>query len=99
MSEIDRDDEEAIVEHLRQQEMAEEDIVLDDVVQAIESGRILENYAEHRRGPCCLLFGYTGTRRPLHVVCTTVQPVLILITVYEPMPPKWVTPTQRRIKT
>lgn len=78
-----------------QQEMAEEDILLDDTLQAILSGLILENYPEHRRGPCCLVCGYTDQGRPLHVVCTTAQPLLILITVYEPRPPKWVTPTRR----
>ena len=78
-----------------QQEMAEEDIVLEDVLQALGSGQILEHYPEHLRGACCLLCGYTDQGRPLHVVCTTAQPLLILITVYEPKPPKWVTPTQR----
>lgn len=78
-----------------QQEMAEEDVSLEDTLQAILSGQILENYPEHRRGPCCLVCGYTDQGRPLHVVCTTAQPLLILITVYEPKPPKWVTPAQR----
>ncbi len=34
--------------------------------------------------------------RTLHIVCTTAQATLIIITVYEPLPPKWTTPTQRR---
>lgn len=76
-------------------EMDEEDILLGDVLQAISGGEILENYPEHRRGACCLLHGTTGTGRPLHVVCTTSGTSLILITVYEPMLPKWKTPTQR----
>jgi hypothetical protein len=79
-----------------QQEMVEEDIILDEVLQAIATGKILENYPEHRRGACCLVYGITQNDRPLHIVCTTAQPVLIIITVYEPKPPKWVTPTQRR---
>lgn len=78
-----------------QQEMAEEDISLGDTLEAILSGQILENYPEHLRGPCCLISGYTRQQRPLHVVCTTAKPTLILITVYEPRPPKWVTPTRR----
>jgi hypothetical protein len=82
-----------------QQEMADEGITLDDVLQAICAGRVLENYPEHRRGACCLLYGITQQGRPLHIVCTTAQPVLIIITVYEPKPPKWVTPTQRRPRT
>jgi len=78
-----------------QQEMAEEDILLSDVLETLQTAQVLEHYPEHRRGPCCLVCGYTFARRPLHVVCTTEQPLLILITIYEPRPPKWETPTQR----
>jgi hypothetical protein len=91
----------AAVENIRvtqhaQQKMVEEDITLNEVLQAISIGRILEDYPEHRRGACCLLYGLTKRGRALHIVCTTAQPMLIVITVYEPRPPKWVTPTQRR---
>lgn len=79
-----------------QQEMTEENIILNDVLEVISTGAILENYPEHQRGACCLLCGFTQNNRPLHVVCTTAQPVLIIITVYEPKLPKWLTPTQRR---
>jgi hypothetical protein len=91
----------ANVENLRitqhaQQEMVEENIVLDEVLEAIATGQVLENYPEHRRGACCLFNGHTQSDRPLHIVCTTTRPVLIIITAYEPRPPKWITPTQRR---
>jgi len=79
-----------------QQEMAEEDITFDEVLEAIATGQILENYPKHRRGACCLLNGVTKKGRPLHIVCTTERPVLIIITVYQAKPPKWTTPTQRR---
>ena len=79
-----------------QQEMVEEDICLDEVLAAIGRGEILEHYPEHRRGACCLVFGTTEEGRPLHIVCTTAQPMLILITAYEPRPPKWLTPRKRR---
>ncbi len=78
-----------------QQEMVEERISLDEVLEAIGRAEILEHYAEHRRGACCLLGGATDAERPLHVVCTTAQPLLVLITVYEPKPPKWITPRTR----
>lgn len=74
--------------------MVEEGITLDEVLEAIRNSEILEDYPGHRRGPCCLILGWTKTLRPLHVVCTTGQPVLIIITVYEPRPPKWVTPRE-----
>lgn len=93
----------AAVEALRvtqhaQKEMDAEEITLDEVLSAIANGRILEDYSEHKRGACCLLYGPTYNGRPLHIVCTTAQPLLIIITVYEPLPPKWVSPTQRREK-
>lgn len=110
MSEADARDLASLLESLRvqaasgnlrltqhaQQEMVEENIVLQEVLDAVAMSRVLERYPEHRRGPCCLLNGMTQAGRPLHVVCTTARPTLILITVYEPKPPKWVTPTQRR---
>ena len=78
------------------QEMVEENILLDEVLEAISKGRILEDYPQHRRGACCLLYGLTEAGRAIHIVCTTAQPILIIITVYEPKLPKWTTPTQRR---
>ncbi len=77
------------------QEMVQEDIILDEVLQVIAGGKVLEDYPDHRRGACCLLSGVTSRGRPLQIVCTAAQPVLILITVYEPRPPKWVTSTER----
>ena len=79
-----------------QQEMVEEGVTLDDVLEAISQGQILEDYPHHRRGACCLLNGLTNEGRAIHVVCTTEHPTLVIITVYEPSWPKWVTPTQMR---
>ena len=77
------------------QEMVEDDVSMDDVLEALGNGTIIEDYPTHRRGACCLVNGVTRTGRPLHVVCTTEQPILVIITVYEPKPPKWTTPVQR----
>ena len=79
-----------------QQEMVEEGVSLDDVLEAISHGQVLEDYPNHRRGACCLLNGLTSEGQAIHVVCTTDRPTLIIITVYEPSLPKWVTATQRR---
>jgi len=75
--------------------MVEENITLAEVLEAMATGRILEDYPQHRRGPCCLISGETVQRRPLHVVCTTDLPLVVIITAYEPKPPKWITPFQR----
>lgn len=76
------------------QEMVEEDILYDSIREAISNGRVIENYPEHQRGSCCLVCGKSG-KRYLHVVCTTSLEVSVIITVYEPKPPKWITPFQR----
>ena len=93
--------EQALADNVRvtrhaQQEMVEDDISLDDVLEAVSHGTVLEDYPRHRRGACCLVYGPTRAGRAIHVVCTTGQPTLVIITVYEPTSPKWTTPTQRR---
>ncbi len=80
-----------------QQEMTAEAIGPEDVLHAIVAGQVLENYPTHQRGACCLLHGQSAQGRPLHVVCTTARATLVIITVYQPLPPKWTTPTQRRV--
>ena len=87
--------ENALVTQHAHQEMAEEEIAFDDLLEAVATGQILENYPDHRKGACCLVNGITNAGRPLHVVCTTALPVLIIITVYEPKAPRWVSPTVR----
>ena len=61
---LDRIREQALADNVRvtrhaQQEMVEEDISLDDVLEAISQGTVLEDYAQHRRGACCLVYGQT----------------------------------------
>ena len=81
-------------QHVRQ-EMAAEAISPDDVLAAIDRGQILENYPKDPRGASRLLGGTTAALRPLHIVCASRSRALIIITVYEPKPPKWPTPSQR----
>ena len=77
------------------QEMVSDGLLLADVLAGLETSQLLENYPEHKRGACALFGGVAPDGRPIHIVCTTANPVTILITVYEPKPPKWPTPTQR----
>ncbi|MEI2689521.1 MAG: DUF4258 domain-containing protein [Anaerolineae bacterium] len=75
-----RSDDLRITQHAHQ-EMVAEDITLDHLKEAIRTSELLENYPQHQRGACCLLAGQTSNGHPLHAVCTTTQPVLIVITV------------------
>lgn len=66
-----------------------------DVETALERGTVLETYPEDRRGRSCLVYG-ESRNRPIHIVCgRTTSDQLVIITVYQPTPPKWVTPTVR----
>ena len=78
------------------EEMVEDDVSYDQLCEALLNGTVIENYPEHQRGACCLICGQTNSGRYLHIVCTTSLEVIIIITVYEPKLPKWVTPFQRR---
>ena len=109
MEEIDATDLQAVLRRIRaqaeaenvlitqhaHQEMVDKEITIDELLEAIAVGQIVENYPEHRRGACCLLYGLSRSDRSIHIVCTTAQPSLIIITAYEPKPPRWTTPTQR----
>jgi len=77
-------------------EMYEDDFSSEDVLQALLGGELIENYPDHKRGPCSLINGLAVDSRPLHVVCGTGYPELVIITVYEPKPPKWISPIERR---
>ncbi|MFH1731491.1 MAG: DUF4258 domain-containing protein, partial [Planctomycetota bacterium] len=77
------------------QEMAEEGVSYADVHDVLSSAQVIENYPEHKRGPCCLICAKTRRARFLHVVCTTSLEAAIIITVYEPKLPKWATPFER----
>lgn len=80
------------------QKMVEEEFTLDKVLKVVLAGTILENYPEHRRGACCLVGGTTQSGRPVHVVCTTAQPVLIIITVLRTQTTKMVNPNAKEAK-
>jgi hypothetical protein len=77
------------------QRMVEHNVTYDDVREVLLEAFVVENYPDHKRGPCCLVCGLTREDRYLHVVCTTSLQVAIIVTVYEPTAPKWVSPSER----
>ena len=62
----------------------------EEIEQAIAGGEIIEDYPDDYYGPSCLILGYTGSRRPLHVHCTyATRPRVKIITVYQPDRSEW----------
>ena len=68
------------------------DISVAELEQAISNrSEVIEDYPQDKYGPSCLILGFTGDGRPLHVQCShATRPVLKIITVYEPDPDLWI---------
>ena len=65
-------------------------ISVQELREAIDAGEIIEDYPDDKYGPSCLIFGFTMTRRPLHVQCSyPSRPLLKIITLYEPDENLW----------
>ena len=66
-------------------------ITVQELREAVSTGKVVEDYPEGKYGPSCLIFGSTVAGRALHVQCSypSRSPVKI-VTVYEPDPELWI---------
>jgi hypothetical protein len=80
--------------HAAEEALAEE-ITRTEIETVLLTAQIVGNYPDWWLGPSCLIYGRTETGRDLHLVASCLQLPVTIITVYEPRPPKWLTPTQR----
>ena len=73
-------------------------IHIDELLEVLESGEIIEDYPDDKPYPSCLIFGRAQSGRPLHIVCAPVsdETLLIVITTYEPDPNKWEADLKKR---
>lgn len=73
-------------------------IRVDEVLHALESGEIIEDYPTDGPYPSCLILGWIDAGRPLHIVCAPVpdERRLIVITAYRPDPDRWDAEFRRR---
>ena len=73
-------------------------IHLEEVLQIIETGEIIEQYLDDTPYASCLLLGYTRSGRSLHLVCAPVsaEERLILITTYQSDLNRWDQDLRRR---
>ena len=74
-------------QHAHQERQAEE-ITTEEIEGAILTGEIIERYKRDPRGESVLIAG-ESTGRSLHVVCGKRSDRILIVTVYEPKPPKW----------
>ena len=80
--------------HATEEALAEE-ITRSEIEAAMLNAQVLEDYPDWWLGPSCLISGRTDAGRDLHIVASYSGLPVMIITVYEPRPPKWITPTKR----
>jgi len=78
-----------------EQERQNDNLMLSDIRESLLNGIILEQYEDMGRGESCLVVGFTKLGKPIHIVCGERKCNLVIITVYVPSPPKFVTPYKR----
>ena len=70
-------------------EHIDEKISIDDFINCIKTGEIIEPYPDDYPHPSCLVFGYSTAKQPLHVVIGCDKISIYAITAYHPNPQEW----------
>lgn len=81
-------------QHARR-EMREEPfgrIAENEVYEALLDGEVIEDYPDDTPYASCLIFGRSRVGRPIHLVCAYApeDDRVIIVTVYEPDPGRWI---------
>jgi hypothetical protein len=72
-------------------------ISVQQIREALGSGKVIEDYPDDKYGPSCLVLGFTAEGKAIHVQCShPSRSLLKIITVYEPDPDEWIGFEQRR---
>lgn len=77
------------------QRMFERGIYEEDVSLVLRTGETIEDYPDDSPYPSRLTLGWVG-RRPIHLVTATSEREIIVVTVYEPNPLRWLPGFKKR---
>ena len=75
--------------------MAERQISTKDVRSALSDGVVIKEYPDDPPYPSKLLLGFISSR-PVHVVFSELEEIMIIISVYEPDSESWESDFKRR---
>jgi len=75
--------------------MIEKSVDRQEVEEAILGGEIIEEYADDKYSPSCLIYGKSRKGRNLHIQISY-PPAVVVITTYEPDPKEWINGKFRR---
>ena len=73
-------------------ELAADDLTVDDILGGVDDAEVLEEYPNFAKGPCVLVLELDSLSRPIHVVWGIPlghSSPAVLVTAYRPDPEKW----------
>ena len=79
--------------------LSERGISIDDIVNIINNGEIIEEYPTDVSFPSCLILGMSINNKYLHAVISLNENFINLITAYHPDPSRWNTDFKTRKET
>lgn len=80
-------------------ELAEDDILVRDIVAGVREATIIEDYSEYPKGPCVLVLQKDPQGKPIQVVWGIPKgesSPAVLVTAYRPDPARWSKDFMRR---
>lgn len=83
-------------------ELAQDGILVTEVVAGVVDGQLVEDYPEYPKGPCVLVLQRDRAGEPVHVVWgipRNQEFPAVVVTAYRPDPKKWTSDFLHRRKT
>lgn len=80
------------------EEMESDELVMDEIINSMYKGIVIEDYPKSKPFPSCLVLGFGKSNFPIHMVWAYKHSAneATLVTVYRPDPKKWVEYKKRR---
>ena len=91
---------EVVVSEHGYDELAADDILIEDVYSGIRAGVVVEAYPDFPKGPCVLVLQQDRDGKPIHVlwgIPSGATNPAVMITAYRPDPGRWTSDFSRRI--